>query len=347
MKKKGFHSNFINLVQGCISSSSFYVTFNGQSYDAFNANRGVRQGCPLSPYLFVLALNELSDQLNEDLLNNQMKGIKLSPQGPAIHSLLYADDLIITGEATEIEARKIKEIIEDFCNKSGQTPNWSKSAILFSKSTPLYIQNSIKTIFHVASVDSNTKHLGHPLFVTNRTKIFVYQFIVDKFKAKLTNLKANKLSHAGRLTLIKTVFASLPVYYMATTLLPKKIIAKLTSIIRIFWWTGVREGQDKKPLCLKSWSDICKPVQDGGLGIRDIQMANRSLILNAAWRLVSKLDEPVSQILKGKYFPNTSFWRASKNSPKSIFWSSILNLRKTLKDSVSWQLADGSVSVWS
>lgn len=76
-------------------------------------------------------------------------------------------------------------------------------------------------------------------------------------------------------------------------------------------------------------------------------MANMSLILNAAWRLVSKLDEQVSQILRGKYFPNTSFWRASKNSPKSVFWSSILNLRKTLKDSVSWQLADGSVSVWS
>ena len=302
---------------------------------------------PLSPYLFVLALNELSEQLNEALLNNQLKGTSLSPQGPAIHSLLYADDLIITGEATEIEARIIKEIIDIFCNRSGQTPNWNKSFILFSKHTPHHIKEFITRIFHVAPVDANTKHLGHPLFVTNRTKAFVYQFIVDKFRTKLTILKANKLSHAGRLTLIKSVFASLPIYYMATTLLPKKLTSKLTSIIRTFWWTGVKEGQDKKPLCSKSWSDICKPTQEGWLGIRDIHMVNKGLILNATWRLVTKPEEQVSQVLKGKYFPSTSFWKASSNSSKSVFWSSILCFRKTLREAVTWQLADGNISIWS
>lgn len=101
-------------------------------------------------------------------------------------------------------------------------------------------------------MNSNSKHLGHPLFVTNRNKFIVYKFILDKFRAKLTILKVNKLSHAGRLTPIKSDFASLLVYYMATILLSKNLLNKITAIIRKFWWTGVREGQDKKPLCLRS-----------------------------------------------------------------------------------------------
>ena len=80
-------------------------------------------------------------------------------------------------------------------------------------------------------------HLGHPLILPGKNRLAAYAFLVDKFKAKLTGYKANKLSHAGRLTLIKSVFASISVYYMSNILLSKKIISKLTSIVRKFWWT--------------------------------------------------------------------------------------------------------------
>ena len=112
-------------------------------------------------------------------------------------------------------------------------------------------------------------------------------------------------------------------------------------------------GKQQQQLCLKSWSDICKSRQEEGweyetrLGIRNIQMVNKSLILNSAWRIVANPEEQVSQVLKGKYFPNTSFWNASINTAKSVFWSSILKLRKTLKKYVTWQLAEGKISIWS
>lgn len=294
---------------------------------------------------FVIALNELSDQLNEALQNHNINGIKLSVSGAVIHSLLYADDLIITGTATVEEANQIKSIIDKFCRKSGQTPNWDKSGILFSKHIPSHIKNYISQIFPVPILDSNVRHLGHPLLVTNRNKSIIYKFIIDKFRAKLTTLKANKLSHAGRLTLIKSVFSSLPVYYMATILLSKNLLNKITAIIRKFWWTGVREGQDKNPLCLKSWKEICRPLDEGGLEIRDIQAVNKSLILNSAWRLITNPHEQMAQILKGKYFPNSSFWEASKNISKSVYWSSVLKIRKVLKHSVSWQLGEGNISI--
>lgn len=160
-----------------------------------------------------------------------------------------------------------------------QTPNYDKSSIMFSKKTPSHIQEAIRLIFPINLMDANTRHLGHPLFVTNRNKFVIYKFIIDKFKAKLTTLKANNMSHACRLTLINSVFASLPVYYMATILLLKNILNKITAIIRKLWWAGVREGHDKNPLCLRAWKDICRPISKGGLGIRDIQAVNKSLIL--------------------------------------------------------------------
>ena len=108
------------------------------------------------------------------------------------------------------------------------------------------MKQGIKQIFQVSDLDSNTIHLGHPLILPAKDKSAAYNFVYDKFKQKLTAYKANRLSHAARLTLIKSVFAFIPVYYMSTILFLKKFLANLTSIIRNFWWTGVREELQQK-----------------------------------------------------------------------------------------------------
>lgn len=286
LRRKGFHGNFIRLVLSCINSANFSVIINGQSYGYFSAQRGIRQGCPLSPYLFVLAINELSNQLTEAIQREYISGIKLGPNGPPIHSLMYADDLIITGQAQVEEAQKISDIIRDFCNKSGQTPNWSKSSILFSAKTPEKARQDILHIFPVSLINHSTKHLGHPILLGSKNRKAAYHFIVDKFKSKLTVYKANSLSHAGRLALIKSVFASIPIYYMSTMLFSKKLISKLTAIIRKFWWTGIQADGGRKGMALKSWDDICKPIAEGGLGIRDLMAVNKSILVQTAWRLL-------------------------------------------------------------
>jgi hypothetical protein len=100
---KGLHGHFINLIHACISTPSFSVIINGQAYQNFTSSRGVRQGCPISPYLFVLAINELSIQLQHGLAQAALSGVTLGPNCPPIHSLLFADDLIICGNATQQE----------------------------------------------------------------------------------------------------------------------------------------------------------------------------------------------------------------------------------------------------
>ena len=128
-------------------------------------------------------------------------------------------------------------------------------------------------------MDSNTIHLGNPLILPAKDRSAAYNFVYDKFKQKLTAYKANRLSHATRLTLIKSVFASIPVYYMSNIIFSKKFLTKLTAIIRNFWWTGVKDESTTKSLCLRAWTDICIEKKIGGLGVQNLQAMNQGLIL--------------------------------------------------------------------
>jgi hypothetical protein len=72
---------------------------NDEPIEYFHPQRGLRQGCPLSPYLFVVAINELSIKLQEALQNNNLSGISLGLGAPPLHSLLFVDDLILCGKS--------------------------------------------------------------------------------------------------------------------------------------------------------------------------------------------------------------------------------------------------------
>jgi len=190
-------------------------------------------------------------------------------------------------------------------------------------------------------------HLGHPLLITHRDKDKAYDFIYQKFKSRLTLTKANTLNHAGRLTLIQSVFASIPIYYMANILFIKKFLANLTAIIRTFWWQGVQKDQNKKPIHYRSWDACCKPKKEGGLGIRKLELVNKGMLINTAWRFINEPETMVAKIIKAKYFPNASLWTASAHIPKSTFWSSILSIRHHLETHVTIQFIDGNTSIWN
>ena len=197
----------------------------------------------------------------------------------------------------------MSQILDHFCHLSGQTPNWSKSSIIFSKNVNMQERQEIKQIFQVHDMDASTIHLGHPLILPAKNRSAAYNFVYDRFRSKLNAYQANRLSHAARLTLIKSVFASIPVYYMSNILFSKKFLAKLTAIIRNFWWSGIREEPSTKSLCLRAWADMCTAKQDGGLGIRNLQAINQGLVLSAAWRLAKK---PHKATLLPFFRPNTT-----------------------------------------
>jgi hypothetical protein len=87
----------------------------------------------------------------------------------------------------------------------------------------------------VPDLAPNSIYLGHPLIFNHNDRTKAYEFILKKFRAKLTTIKANKLNHVDRPIYINSVLASIPIYYMSTILFSKSFISNITTIISNFW----------------------------------------------------------------------------------------------------------------
>lgn len=94
MKKMGFNDKWVQLIRFCISSAQFRILSNGEAGETFIPSRGIRQGNPLSPYLFILLANVLSHMVQNAVSDGNLKGIKLNPHCPTLSHLFFADDAI-------------------------------------------------------------------------------------------------------------------------------------------------------------------------------------------------------------------------------------------------------------
>jgi hypothetical protein len=135
MQYLGFHATWIHRIKACISTTLFSILLSGSPYGLFAPKRGLRQGDPLSPFLFILGLEVFSRLLLKEERFGNIKGMKIARNSPAINHLLFADDLLIFGKATLLEASSIKSCLDKYCTWSGQTVNAYKSSIIFSKNT--------------------------------------------------------------------------------------------------------------------------------------------------------------------------------------------------------------------
>ena len=133
MKHMGFDPKWITWIMKCISSVNFSVLINGSPYGHITPSRGIRQGDPLSPYLFILCAQVLSHMMHQAERNNLLKGIKLSTRGPSISHLLFADDSLFFTLANQRSCKAIKTVLSKYEEVSGQAVNLRKSAITFGK----------------------------------------------------------------------------------------------------------------------------------------------------------------------------------------------------------------------
>lgn len=128
-----FNSVFTNWILNCISSVSFEVLVNGGKSNQFKPRRGLRQGDPLLPYLFILGQEVLSRMLDKELKEGNISNAK--PRGHALTHVMYADDIFLFFKATRNDAKKLADCLEKYCTWSRQSVNRVKSGIFFSKYT--------------------------------------------------------------------------------------------------------------------------------------------------------------------------------------------------------------------
>jgi hypothetical protein len=109
----------INVIMNCITSVQSNVLWNGSRSDFFPPHCGVRQGDPMSPYLFLLCMDKLSHLIVEAIENVQWKPMHAGRYGPSISHLMFADDLLIFGQADEENMTVIMDVLNRFCTMSG------------------------------------------------------------------------------------------------------------------------------------------------------------------------------------------------------------------------------------
>lgn len=135
LKCFGFSSHWIQLISQCLSIVSFYVLNDGSAFGRISPARGLRQGDPLSLFLFILASKALSRVFQKAENIGQFHGIQVACRSPYVSHLFFADDLFIFCRANLRESRVVDDSISTYCYWSGQCVNKSKSVIYFSPNT--------------------------------------------------------------------------------------------------------------------------------------------------------------------------------------------------------------------
>lgn len=91
-----------------------------------------------------------------------------------------------------------------------------------------------------------------------------------------------------------------------------------------------------------AWDKICRPIEEGGLGIKDLACFNEALLLKYLWKLASGCDTQWSALIRAKYIPRSLLWQSERTYNCTIFWRSLMNLRDKLKSRLQWKLAGGN-----
>lgn len=148
MAKLGFSNKWIDLIMNCITTASFSVLINGVPRGIIQPERGLRQGCPLSPYLFIMCAEAFSNSLIQAERKQLIRGLKFTKDVTISHPL-FADDSLVFSRASVADCKHLKEIFERYARASGQIFNFEKSSMFFSGKIPQEQIASIKDIFRL------------------------------------------------------------------------------------------------------------------------------------------------------------------------------------------------------
>ena len=117
----------------CVSSVSYSVSVNRENKGFIKPTRGLRQGNPLSPFLFLICTEGFSALLNQAVRQEKLTDLQLSGGGPRLFHLFFLDDSLIFCKAKEKEAVQLMEVLRKYGDASGQLINTEKSSVFFNK----------------------------------------------------------------------------------------------------------------------------------------------------------------------------------------------------------------------
>ncbi|GJY56640.1 RNA-directed DNA polymerase, eukaryota [Tanacetum coccineum] len=247
------------LIQSCLRSSRGSIIVNGSPTSEFQFHKGLKQRDPLSSFLFILVMESLHLSFQTVVNAGLFKGVVLDSSLQLSH-LFYADDVVFLGQWSDSNINTIENVLECFFCASGSCINMHKSKIM-----GVAVENSkvtrAATNFGCMTLKAPFNYLGVK-DGGRMMRINSWDEIINKLLCRLSKWKMKTLSIGGRLTLLKSVLGSMPIYYMSMFKVPLQVLKKMVSI-RSHFFNGV-EFSDKK-MSLVKWDNVLVSKEKGRL----------------------------------------------------------------------------------
>jgi len=237
LAKIGLRVQCINWIMACVENVKYVVIVNGIPSIFFKAERGLRQGCPLSPLLFILVMDTLSSQIKHAVAEKRCKPVRIC-KGISLSHNFFVDDVLLAAMLCRVSWECLHGILCNFQSATGLVINKLKS-MLYLNDTENPVALWIAGLFgiSIAPIRNGLTYLGFPL----KAKGYGprdWQWLADRFFKKIAAWEARCLSLAGRFILVQSVLSQLPIYGSHLFYIPGSIIKRLISITGNFLWGG-------------------------------------------------------------------------------------------------------------
>ena len=245
------------------------------------------------------------------------------------------------GKKSSIEG--IMMIFKEFAEMSGMTISLEKST-LFMAGVEDEDRVQIMDQFPFAAGTLPVRYLGLPL-LTKRMTVQDYSPLIQRIKQRISSWTARKLSFAGRLQLISSVIHSLINFWMSAFRLPKQCIKEIDQLCCAFLWSGPDLSSHKAKI---AWKDVCKPREEGGLGLRSLNEVNSVCCLKLIWRVLSAKESLWVCWIHRYLIRKGSLWSVNEGSYLgSWIWKNLLKFRPLASMLTRMEIGNGSyTSFW-
>lgn len=273
----GLPQRFVDWVMECVSSTTYSIRINGELHDWFPGRRGLRQGDPLSPLLFVICMEFLSRMIKRETATAAFRFHQFCEDIRLSH-LIFADDVVLFCRGDLSSVKILMGCLRRFEEISGLAVNVAKSSI-FLASVPDSERAALiaETGFRVGSFPF--RYLGIPIS-PHGLRVTDYQPLLDRIGGYLSAWARKSISFAGRRELISSVLQGCEGFWLSILPVPALVLTRLTALCRNFLWRRPRVR----------WDTVCMPRREGGIGLLDIGRWNRSFMVKHFWHILSMRD---------------------------------------------------------
>jgi hypothetical protein len=268
----GFGDKWREWMKACVCNGNMSVLINGSPSEQINISKGLKQGDPLAPFLFLIVAEGLSALMHKAVALGFFRGFKVGPDVVVSH-LQYADDTLFIGEACVENLWSMKAILRWFELMSGLKVNFSKSC-LFGVNVDNTFLDHAASFLHCKLGSFPFIYLGLPVGANPR-RASTWDPMVKAIERRLLSWKNKYVSLGGRVVLINSVLASIPIFYLSYFKMPICVWKLIVRIQRQFLWGGVAGGSSKIPWV--RWEEVCRPKR-GRLGSKKFNVVQRFLV---------------------------------------------------------------------